>query len=124
LDRRCNRNKKRSKRRAICCLIHGDYLHSVSRKHSLFASHTASLQKKEVSQQNAQIMVMLETIISLKDEWLEAFWCDRCQETKWDRIQKQENSTYKVSAAPSELWQQAVGIIHLKTFGSLETLQL
>jgi uncharacterized protein YjcR len=102
LDRRCNRNKKRSKRRAICCLI----------------------QKKEVSQQNAQIMVMLETIISLKDEWLEAFWCDRCQETKWDRIQKQENSTYKVSAAPSELWQQAVGIIHLKTFGSLETLQL
>ncbi|WP_407890831.1 hypothetical protein [Scytonema sp. NUACC26] len=86
----------------------------MSRKHSLFASDTVLLQKQEVSQQNAQIMVMPETRISLKDEWLEAFWCDRCQETKWYHIQKQDNCTYKVSAAPSELGQQAVGTIHLQ----------
>jgi len=119
LHRRCDRNRKRSKRRAIYCPIHGCYLDSVSQKYSLFANRTAPLQPGSLSRHNVLILVETETVVHLESAWLEAFWCDRCQETKWYHVQKsvskgtQENvCTYQVSLAPRKIWQQAVGVIH------------
>lgn len=50
--------------------------------------------------------------VHLTGEWLEAFWCDRCQKTQWYHVQKPDNSTYRVSVAPPRIWQQAVGVVH------------
>lgn len=118
LLRRCDRNRKRSKRRAIYCPIHGCYLHSVSQKYRLFASHPRQLQQKGIGRQNAKILIASQTAVLLEDEWLEAFWCDECQQTKWYRVEKLgKNSdqnigrtSYSISLAPSQLWEQAVGV--------------
>ncbi len=118
LLRRCDRNRKRSKRRAIYCPVHECYLHSVSQKYKLFASHPAQLQKKGIGRQNALILIASQTAVLLEDEWLEAFWCDECQETKWYHVKKNGKSKhrnvgrtcYSISVAPPHLWEQAVGV--------------
>lgn len=104
LQRRCDQNRKRSKRRSIYCPIDKCYLHSVSQKHSLFDSIDLLKQKK--------LKMATKTTVHLTGEWLEAFWCDRCQKTQWYHVQKLNDSTYKVSVAPAEIWQQAVGVVH------------
>lgn len=48
----------------------------------------------------------------LSGEWLEAFWCDECQSREWYHVRRFENNQYEVSIAPTELWQQATGVIH------------
>ena len=118
LLRRCDRNRKRSKRRAIYCPVHGCFLHSVSQKYKLFASHPGQLQKKGIGRQNALILIASQTAVLLEDEWLEAFWCDECQQTKWyhvikntnDNHQNLERISYSISVAPPHLWEQAVGV--------------
>ncbi|MEM6752917.1 MAG: hypothetical protein AAF630_08115 [Cyanobacteria bacterium P01_C01_bin.38] len=118
LLRRCDRNRKRSKRRAIYCPIHGCYLHSVSQKYRLFASHPEQLQQKGIGRQNAKILIASQTAVLLEDEWLEAFWCDECQQTKWYRVERLGKKadknigriSYSISLAPSQLWEQAVGV--------------
>ncbi|WP_238553591.1 hypothetical protein [Fortiea contorta] len=118
LQDKCNKNRKRSKRRAIYCPVHGCYLHSVSQKHQLFADSAGQLQKRGVKRQNALILMAAKTAISLQGEWLEAFWCDQCQQTKWYHVKKSaitsavnQACTYKISAAPPEYWQQVSGVI-------------
>ncbi|MBW4633629.1 MAG: hypothetical protein KME30_17560 [Iphinoe sp. HA4291-MV1] len=110
MHRRCNRNRNRSKRRAIYCPIHECYLHSVSQKYPLFADRAGQLQQRGVRRQSALMLMAAKSAISLEGEWLEAFWCDECQETKWYHVQKQDR-TYKVTVASPKLWQQAVGVI-------------
>jgi hypothetical protein len=46
----------------------------------------------------------------LQDEWIEAFWCDECQETRWYHVKKID-STYQVTLAPVHLWQTASGVL-------------
>ena len=104
LQRRCDENRKRSKRRSIYCPIDGCYLHSVSQKYSLFANVDLLKQKK--------VKMATQSAVNLKGEWLEAFWCDRCQKTQWYHVQKINDYTYKVSVAPARIWQQAVGVVH------------
>ncbi|WP_414620611.1 hypothetical protein [Calothrix sp. CCY 0018] len=118
LLKRCDRNRKRSQRRAIYCPVHGCYLHSVSQKYRLFASHPGQLQQKGIGRQNAKILIASQTAVLLEDEWLEAFWCDECQQTKWYRVEKLNKnsdknagrSLYSISLAPPQLWEQAVGV--------------
>lgn len=119
LHRRCERNRNRSKRRAIYCPIHGCYLESVSQKYPLFADRAGQLQQRGFSRQNALILIAAKTAVSLEGEWLEAFWCDQCQQTKWYHVKKRVNKTqnkeiciYEVSIVSPELWQQAIGVIH------------
>lgn len=117
LLKRCERNRKRSQKRAIYCPVHGCYLHSVSQKYSL-ASCPRQLQQKGTSQRNAKILIASQTAVLLEDEWLEAFWCDECQKTKWYRVEKlgknsdtnAELTSYSISLAPTQLWEQALGI--------------
>ena len=110
MQRRCDRNRKRSKRRAIYCPIHGCYLDSVSQKYRLYADRASQLQQRGIGRKNALILVANKTAVPLEGEWLEAFWCDQCQQTKWYHVRKNDR-TYEVSLAPQELWEQATGVI-------------
>ncbi|MBD2676739.1 MULTISPECIES: hypothetical protein [Nostoc] len=111
MQRRCDRNRKRSKRRAIYCPNHGCCLESRSQKYQLFAHRAGQLQQRGMSRRSALMLVANQTTVSLEGEWLEAFWCDQCQQTKWYHICKSDEHTYKVSLAPQELWQQVTGAI-------------
>lgn len=118
LLKRCDRNRKRSKKRAIYCPVHECYLHSVSQKYRLFASCPRQLQQKGIGRHNAKILIASQTAVLLEDEWLEAFWCDECQQTKWYRVEKlgknsEKNAgrtSYSISLAPTQLWEQAIGV--------------
>ncbi|WP_026087512.1 hypothetical protein ACF3DV_20095 [Chlorogloeopsis fritschii PCC 9212] len=119
MQRRCDRNRKRSKRRAIYCPVHGCHLDSVSQKYPLFADRSGQLQQRWMGRQSALLLLASKTAVSLEGEWLEAFWCDRCQETKWYHVQchlskdtPQQIRAYKASVASPELWQQAIGVLH------------
>ncbi|NEO36134.1 MAG: hypothetical protein F6J90_07270 [Moorea sp. SIOASIH] len=109
--KRCQRNRKRSKRRAILCPIHGCYLDSVSQKYRLFADRPGQLQQRGVKQKYALMLIASKTTVALEGEWLEAFWCSECEETKWYHVCKSGDRIYKVSLAPAELWQQVTGVI-------------
>jgi len=52
-----------------------------------------------------------QTTVPIEGEWLEAFWCDQCQETKWYHVHKCDERSYELSLAPGELWQQVSGVI-------------
>ncbi len=111
MQRRCDRNRKRTKRRAIYCPIHNCYLESRSPKYLLFADKAGQLQQRGMSRKNALMLVATQTTVSIQGEWLEAFWCDECQETKWYHVCKKSERDYELSLAPIELWQQVTGVI-------------
>lgn len=112
MQRRCDRNRKRSKRRNIYCPKHGCYLHSVSQKHPIYADRAEQLQERGLARRYALLAVATRTTVLLSGEWLEAFWCDECQSREWYHVRRSENNQYEVSIAPPELWQQATGVIH------------
>jgi hypothetical protein len=111
LQRRCDRNRKRSKRRAIHCPIHGCCLDSSSQKYRLFADNAGQLQQRGVNRRSALMLMATKTTISIEGEWLESFWCEECQETKWYYVKKLDERTYQISPAPRELWQQVAGVV-------------
>ncbi|MBW4686033.1 MAG: hypothetical protein KME40_13260 [Komarekiella atlantica HA4396-MV6] len=112
MQRRCDRNRKRSKRRDIYCPYHGCYIDSVSQKYQLFANQPRQLQQRGISRRNALILVANQSSVPLEGEWLEAFWCDECQQTRWYHVHRCDEHTYKLSLAPRELWQQVTGVIN------------
>jgi hypothetical protein len=111
LQRRCDRNRKRSKRRAIYCPIHECYLDSVSQKYQIYADQSGQLQQRGISRRNALMLVASQTAVPLEGEWIEAFWCKECQQTTWYYVRKTGDRTYTIAPAPPELWQQATGVI-------------
>ncbi len=111
MQRRCDRNRKRSKRRAIYCPIHGCYLNSVSQKYQLYADRAGQLQQRGIPRRNALMLVANQTAVPLDGEWIEAFWCEQCQQTNWYHVRKGENCTYEIRIVPPELWQQVTGVI-------------
>lgn len=113
-NRRCDRNRKRSKRRAIYCPIHGCYLDSASPKRSLFADRPGHLQQRGMGRKSALMLMANQSTVPLDGEWLEAFWCNLCQETNWYHVHKTGDRTYQLSLAPQELWQRAQGVIDPK----------
>jgi hypothetical protein len=86
----------------------------------LFADRVGQLQQRGVGRQSALILLASRTAVALEGEWLEAFWCDHCQESNWYHVKKHNHHsvqqrnchTYEVRIAPSELWQQATGVIN------------
>ncbi|MFN6572171.1 hypothetical protein [Dendronalium sp. ChiSLP03b] len=111
MQRRCDRNRKRSKRRAIYCPVHGCYLDSVSQKYQIFADRPSQLQQRGMSRQNASMLIANKTAVPIEGEWLEAFWCEYCQQKNWYYVRKADGGTYELSLAPQELWQQVTGVI-------------
>ena len=110
-SRRPRRNRKRSKRRAIYCPIHGCYLDSTSQKHFLYADQSSQLRSRGYSHKNAVLVLGDRGTVSLSGEWLEEFWCNECQTKQWYYVQKQEKS-YILTPAPRELWQNATGVVN------------
>lgn len=111
MQRRCDRNRKRSKRRAIYCPVHNCYVDSMSQKYQLFADQPGQLQQRGMSRRNALMLVKSQTAVTIHGEWLEAFWCEQCQDTKWYHVRKSGDRTYELSIAPRELWQQVAGVV-------------
>ncbi len=111
MQKRCDRNRKRTKRRAICCPIHACYIDSRSQKYQMFADQPGQLQQRGMSRKSALMLVATKTTVPIEREWLEAFWCDQCQQTNWYHVSKTDDRTYKVSLAPQKLWQQVTGVI-------------
>ncbi|MFN9614309.1 MAG: hypothetical protein ACK55Q_02375, partial [Dolichospermum sp.] len=95
---------------AIYCPIHNCYMDSVSQKYGLFAEKPGQLQARGIARREAMILVAAKTTVSLEGEWLEAFWCQECQETRWYHVHKL-NSKYELYLASAEIWQQATGVI-------------
>lgn len=83
---------------------------SVSQKHAIFTQDLNRLRQKGIGKRNAQLLLAYQNTVVINGEWIEAFWCQDCQETKWYHIQKEEQ-TYHVSVAPARLWQQAIGVL-------------
>ncbi|MCG8363047.1 MAG: hypothetical protein MJA27_06920 [Pseudanabaenales cyanobacterium] len=118
MTRRCDRNRKRSKRRAIYCPIHQCYLDSASRKYSLFADKPEHLQQRGMKRLSALTLIQSCTAVPLTGEWLEAFWCQDCQARAWYHVRRYENPQsrggaygYELAPAPESLWRQASGVI-------------
>ncbi len=77
----------------------------------MFADQAGQLQQRGMSRRNALMLVATQTTVSIEGEWLEAFWCEECQQTKWYYVRKSGDRTYEISIAPQELWQQVTGVI-------------
>ncbi|HSM83958.1 MAG TPA: hypothetical protein VLS96_19870 [Nodosilinea sp.] len=106
-----SRNRNRSKRRAIYCPQHHSYLHSVSQKYSLYASKPEHLQARGFGRKLSLTLMAGLGTVPITGEWLEAFWCDHCQTTRWYHVHKIGANQYRLSPAPEELWLQATGVI-------------
>lgn len=106
---RRNRNRNRSKRRAIYCPQHHNYLDSVSQKYALYASKPEHLQQRGFGRRRALTVIGGYGTVPLSGEWLEAFWCELCQETRWYHVCKTETG-YSLNPAPDHLWLQATGV--------------
>lgn len=111
MQRRCDRNRKRSKRRAIYCPTHGCYLDSASQKYSLYADRVEHLRQHGVGRRSALMLMATQTAVVLNNEWLEAFWCKECQTIEWYHV-RHSVRTYQITVAPSQLWQRAIGVNH------------
>jgi len=105
------RNRKRSKRRGIYCPHHGCYLDSVSQKYPLYTESAEKLRSRGVNRLAALMLVASQTAVRLDGEWIEAFWCGMCQETRWYYVRREERG-YELVLAPRGLWEQAVGVIN------------
>lgn len=112
LHNSCDRNRKRSKRRAIFCPIHGCHLDSVSPKYPLFADRPEQLQQRGISRRDALMLVATRTAVPLEGEWVECFWCEQCQQTNWYHVRKGNEGNFQVSIAPRDLWQYVTGAIN------------
>lgn len=113
--RRCDRNRNRSKRRAIYCPAHGCYLDSTSKKYTLFADKPEQLRERGMKRLSALMLIKSCTAVSLSGEWLEEFWCPQCQKKSWYHVRKfdrpQRQCGYELLPAPEALWQQVSGVI-------------
>lgn len=109
MGRRCDRNRKRSKRRAIYCPSHSCYLDSVSQKYSIYSNQASQLQQQGFGKQATRRILVSQSEVVLRNHWLEAFWCEECQDVKWYYIHKTDQG-YQVSIPPTELWQRAMGV--------------
>ena len=105
------RNRRRSKRRAIFCPIHSCYIDSVSQKHPLYADTSQQLRERGISRKNAMMLIASRTTVPLTGEWLEAFWCEECQQNEWYWVKRSADGCYRLSSVPADLWERAQGVI-------------
>ena len=109
---KCIKKRSRSKRRNIYCPTHDCHLDSMSKKYYLFADRPEQLEARGINQLAARTLIKFHTTVSITGEWLEAFWCDRCQSTRWYYVCKTSDRSYEISLAPDELWQRVTGVVH------------
>ncbi|WP_404786673.1 hypothetical protein [Altericista sp. CCNU0014] len=86
----------------------------MSQKHYLFADTPEQLRLRGVNRLSSQLLISTNTTVSLPGEWLEAFWCEQCQESRWYYVQKTGDRSYEISLAPEAFWRQVSGVIDPK----------
>lgn len=106
-----SRNRNRSKRRNIFCPHHQYHLDSVSQKYPLHTTLPEHLQQRGMGRRTALTVIASLGTVPLQGEWLEAFWCDHCQQTQWYHVCKTAANSYSLVLAPEDLWLQASGVI-------------
>jgi len=111
VQKRCARNRKRSKRRAIFCPEHGCYLDSVSQKYPLYTESADVLRSRGISRFTALTLITNHSTVPLVGEWLESFWCPDCDETQWYYVRRLDGGVHDVVLAPQHLWQQVSGVL-------------
>jgi hypothetical protein len=84
---------------------------SVSQKYPIFANQPGQLQQRGMSRRSALMLVNTQTTVPIEGEWLEAFWCEECQQKNWYHVRKTGDRIYQLSLAPQHLWQQVAGVI-------------
>jgi hypothetical protein len=84
---------------------------SVSQKHRLFADQAIQLQQRGLKRLDASMLIATHTTVPIQGEWLEAFWCEECQQKNWYYIQQIKAGEYSISLVPKELWQRVTGVI-------------
>lgn len=112
VQKRCTRNRKRSRRRAIFCPEHGCYLDSVSQKHPLYTESAEKLRSRGVNRFAALTLIANNTTVLLAGEWLEAFWCPDCEDVRWYHVKRVGDRGYELCNVPHTLWLQATGVIN------------
>lgn len=112
MKKRCDRNRKRSKRRQICCPIHNCYLDSASPKFPLYADTAGQLQVRGMGNKTSRlVMAAHSNAVPIPGEWIEAFWCIECQRQEWFHVRKVSEHQYQLSLAPSDLWRNVTGVV-------------
>ena len=104
---RKRRNRNRSRRRAIYCLIHSYHLDSVSQKGWLYTDKAEHLQTQRLGLKALLSVISSYTTVSIDNERLEAFWCEGCQQGKWYWVARPPENDYTLNGIPKNLWQQA-----------------
>lgn len=106
MQRRCERNRRRSHRRDIRCPLHGCLIESVSQKYPLHAENPEQLLEQGIGGCRAARALLGRGAVGLENLWLEAFWCPECQQTDWYQVKKCTQG-YVLAAVPPQLWKQA-----------------
>lgn len=106
-------SRRRPRRRELFCPHHADQkLISVSNKHHLYLTEIGQLVIRGLSRRKAdEILSAYNNVVSLTDEWLECFWCQSCEGSRWWHVKRLEKLTYHLSPVPRDLWEQATGVI-------------
>ena len=106
--------RSRPSRRRIHCPLHPETrLLSVSAKLSLFTTELGDLIVRGHGRATAaNLMLAYRQVVPLHNEWLEGFWCDDCQQTRWWHVQRHDRVRHTLRPVAPGLWQQAAGVIH------------
>jgi hypothetical protein len=107
------RSRRRPRRRELFCPSHPEAkLISVSGKHHLYLTDVGQLVIRGLSKRKAdEILAAFNHVVPLSNEWLECFWCDDCQDSKWWHVKRNDRLSHTLHPAPRELWEQATGVI-------------
>jgi hypothetical protein len=107
------RSRKRSKRRELLCPHHPEQrLFSVSAKYHLYVTEVGQLMLRGISKRKSdELLAAFNRVLPLTGEWIECFWCDHCQASRWWHVKRHDAFDYTLSPVPRELWEQATGVI-------------
>ena len=104
---------RRPRRRQVLCPIHPEEpLISVSPKHMLYITDSGPLVLAGIGKHRAnEILEAYNHALSIGNEWLECFWCDRCQASKWWHVTRRDRIIHELTPINRELWERASGVI-------------
>jgi hypothetical protein len=110
------RSRRRSKRRELFCPRHPDQrLFSVSAKYHLYVTEVSQLMLRGLSKRKSdELLAAFNRVLPLTGEWIECFWCEHCQASRWWYVKRHEDQDYTLSPVPRELWEQATGVIRVE----------
>ncbi len=105
------RNRKRpAKGRKIKCPECLTLMERVSQKHHLHATTIEQLKEQGFARRNASLILLQQTAVSLASTWLEAFWCNGCQDSNWYHVTKVDKD-YHLVLAELKNWKQSNGTL-------------